>query len=177
MRLYFFPGNVLLGLILILFGLSAILREYGINIPFFRVLFALLLIYLGLAMLLGKPIFRTDDDISLFTNTNIKVTKNINEEYNIIFGTGEIDMRELIIEEANEPIEVNVIFGNGVLKINNEHPVLIDASSAFGSVRMPEGNSIVFGDYTYQNEIEDSGLNRIFIKASAVFGKLEIKSE
>jgi len=177
MKLYFFPGNILLGIILILFGLSAILREYGINIPFFRVLFALILIYLGLTMLLGKPLFRTDDNISLFTNTDIKVTKNINEEYNIIFGTGEIDMRELIIEEANKPIEINVIFGNGVLRINKDHPVLIDASSAFGSVRMPEGNNIVFGDYTYQNEVEDSERKRIFIKADAVFGNLKIISE
>lgn len=177
MRLYFFPGNIFLGIILILFGLSAILREYGINIPFFRVFFALILIYLGLTMLLGKPIFRTNDNISLFTHTDITVTKNINEEYNIIFGTGEIDMSELIIEEAKEPIEVNVIFGNGVLKINKDQPVLIDASSAFGSVKMPEGNNIVFGDYTYQNEVEGSERKRIFIKASAVFGKLEIKSE
>ena len=175
MKIGFIFTGTFWGIILILFGISAILRSFNINIPFFRIIFALILVYLGVALLVGGPQIG-DNNFTLFNENNVRLHESVNSEHNIIFGKGNIDLRDIEIKDKDIKIEVNAIFGSGLIIIDSDTPVQIVADSAFGSVEMPDNSSISFGSSNYNNQDNETEENYLKIKASAVFGSIEIQN-
>jgi hypothetical protein len=53
--------------------------------------------------------------------------------------------------------------------------VQIRMSSAFGSVRAPDGATVSFGDRTWSSPAYRDGAPALRIKAAAVFGSLAIR--
>ena len=53
--------------------------------------------------------------------------------------------------------------------------VKISANSAFGSVVMPESNTIVFGTRSYESPGFNSGKPYLEISASAAFGQISFR--
>lgn len=173
MRMNFLFSGTFWGVVLILLGISAILRTFNINIPFGRFFFGLFIIYLGLIILTGGNIFKHSQQNIIFNELDIKITDTINDEYNIIFGSGVIDLTEISPEKAKS-VEINTIFGSSEILINPNIPVIIKASSVFGKVSLPNGNSISFGDYKYTSDNKDS--EPIIVEVNVVFGSTEVKN-
>jgi|AntRauTorcE11898_2_1112593.scaffolds.fasta_scaffold37517_1 predicted membrane protein len=167
-------GGTLLGVILILVGLSALLRSFDVNIPFGRIIIGVLIIYVGIVILFGGSVFNTDENIVMFGESDIRVTNFIEDEYNIIFGSGVIDLRDINLENLDKEIEINTIFGSSEVLLDSSKPVRIEASSVFGQVKLPNGNSVSFGDLKYNNMTDETS-KTIYLKSSVVFGESKIR--
>ena len=174
MRIDFIFTGTFWGIMLILFGLSAILKTYDIHFPFARIIFALIFIYIGVAILVGGPFLTKYENTALFNKQHIKVTDHINDEYNIIFGKGTIDLTDIQAKKTWTDVEINTVFGSSKVLIDSSNPIKIKVSSAFAGAQLPDGSTISFGDYTYTKKGTDTEGKLINIEASVVFGNLEI---
>lgn len=175
MKISFLFSGTFWGVLLILFGLSSILKSFNINIPLARIFLGVIIIYVGIVMLFGGDIYTGKNNI-VFNDTNIKVTENISDKYNIIFGSGVIDLTEISPEKFRTGIEVNTIFGASEILIDSSKPVILNISSVFGKATIPDGNNITFGDYRYVNVDEEKNQDVIEIEGSVVFGSMEIRN-
>jgi len=176
MKIGFLSTNLFWGTLLIVFGISAILRSFNINIPLFRIVLALLLIYVGVSLLLGhKLTFEGNENITLFNESYYSLKDIKNNEINIIFGKGIVDLTDFNSKENNiKDFEINSIFGTTEIRISKNSPVKITASSAFASVTMPDKSSIVFGETTYKSSDKTVNGETLIIKSNAVFANLDI---
>ena len=177
MRIGFFFTQTFWGVLLILFGISAILRSFNINIPFFRIFIALLFIYFGISLMIGGPRFHQsyrDGSTAIFSNIKITAQDITDDEFSIIFGSGELDLRDIETNQIRN-LEVNVIFGSGTVILDRDQLAEIKVSSAFGSARMPDGNNISFGEYTYRTPNMETDINpNLTIDGSVVFGEFTV---
>ncbi|MGZ5245382.1 MAG: YitT family protein [Bacteroidia bacterium] len=170
---FIFSGTFI-GLLIILFGISIVLKEvFHISFPVFRILFGLLIIYFGVRMIAGG--FYKTGNTQTFGNSRTEYHPN-QREYNIIFGNGIVDLSTMANVAGNRNIEVNVVFGNGILKINENVPTMIELSTAFGQAGTPERSANGFGETIYTTPGFDQSQPHLFIKASAVFGKLTVET-
>ena len=113
---------------------------------------------------------------AVFESMNFKHDSNT-KEYSIIFGSGTMDLGDIVPTDSNADAEANVVFGDGKVIIKKGVPVIMHVTSAFGEARMPNGNMINFGESYYKNEAYVEGQPCTKIKAGVVFGKLEIIEE
>ncbi|HON10477.1 MAG TPA: hypothetical protein PLE24_06375 [Chitinispirillaceae bacterium] len=170
----FLFSGIFWGVILILIGVAIIIRiVFNIHIPVFRIVLALILIYLGLKVLLGGAWTRCGSSSAVFQSSDLKITGE-SHEYNVIFGSSRIDA-SMPLAKGNDKLEINTIFGSSVLEIPSDIPVLIKVSAAFSGARMPDGNFVSFGDYTYKNKAFDKSAPYRLIKASVIFGSMTIR--
>ncbi|NLM36747.1 MAG: hypothetical protein GX202_01310 [Firmicutes bacterium] len=176
MRLSMFLSGVFWGIFLIILGLCAIFKTvFHINIPVFRIGLALFLIYIGLSMLFKGPPWRGEKNTVLFEERDLVLEEQ--GEYNVIFGRGVIDLTTLPSPPQDRRIEVNVVFGEGVLRIKRDTPLTIKVNSAFSGVRLPDGNQISMGEYTYRSGEQTGNGGRVLVEAKVVFGSLVFDEE
>lgn len=98
------------------------------------------------------------------------------KEYNIIFGSSIIDMRDIDFSSKSKEIKINTIFGGSVLKIDEDTPVKIKADAAFGNADLPNGNTAAFGTAKYESETFSKDTNYLFVKVDVVFGDFKVRS-
>lgn len=173
----FLTSAVFWGIVIILFGLSLIIKEvFHINIPIFKIVFGLLLIYWGFRVLLSgiyKNGFSKDQDV-VFGNKKFEYVETINS-YDIVFGSGVIDLFKISENELSRTIKVDVVFGNGTILLNENIPTLVKMETAFGSVQAP-GNSVNgFGEKVFTNATYSPEKPHLLVKASSVFGRIDIQ--
>jgi predicted membrane protein len=171
MRFGFVFNGIFWGGFLIILGLLAIVKAvFHLNISMFRIGFALLIIAIGLSMLVTRPRFHGGNNTVLFGNRQLFLAEQ--DEYNVIFGQGLIDLSAVNNEPRTRQLEINVVFGEGVIKINPDLPMTIKVSSVFAGAELPDGNRVTMGDYTYRtpNYTEHNG--GIRVKANVIFGNL-----
>lgn len=60
-----------------------------------------------------------------------------------------------------------------MIKINPQLPTKIVVNSAFSEAKMPDGNIVSFGKYTYKSPNFKEEENHLFIQANVVFAGLE----
>jgi len=174
MKMGFLFSGVFWGVVVIIIGISIIFKTvFKIDIPVFRIIIALIFIYAGIKIItggFGKPAIKNG---VFFGEANI--TGDIkNKEYNIIFAKGDIDLSAFELPDRTEEFQLNTVFGHGRLKINSSLPVRIQVNTAFAGVKLPNGNNVAFGEYFYETKAYKEGEKHLFIKASAVFGALEV---
>lgn len=173
MRTCFIFSGVFWGAILILLGISIILKSLlNINIPFFQLLIAFFFIYLGVSILAGGVCWKRSPKTIVFEEREVEGKPH--ERYNVVFGRGEIDLSKISLEKGNVRVSVNTVFGSGVIKLNPQIPAEIKVSSVFAEARFPDGNSIFMGKYTYKTRDFKSEENYLVVDADVVFGALEI---
>ncbi len=164
------------GIILIIIGLSIIFRiVFDINM--FRVVIGVLLIFFGIKVLIGKNFFHTSrgSDV-IFNQQKVTTLAGSNTEYNVIFGKAIYDLRDIeIIGKSKVRVELNAVFGSAELILNRDIPVKIQAESVFGKTLLPNGNSTSFGTIYYTSENAADSSSYLQVKASSVFGNIEIK--
>ncbi len=160
------------GIILVLLGLSVILKSLlNIDIPVFKIVFAVILIYLGIRILTGSSL-KTKNTI-IFNRTRLS-SQTDKDEVNIIFGSGLVDLRDLVDLKENTNREINIIFGSGRVILPENTSLLIKSDTVFGESRFPDGKTDFFGEYKYKNKFEEDGPT-LFLEINVVFGSLVVE--
>ncbi|MEI0604779.1 hypothetical protein R4K55_11205 [Brachyspira alvinipulli] len=159
----FYASKILLGLFVICVGIYVLIRYcFNINMPFilytpiFRMIIGMIIIFLGVYILVGKH----------YVGDSIPK----NGKYDVYFKTTTIDLYDLEIDR-NKSIYVNTVFSDTVIFINDSVQVHIKASSAFGSVSLPTGDSVSFGE---TNFVIGSSDKILYLNVDAAFAQIRI---
>jgi hypothetical protein len=170
MRFGLLSGGVFWGLFLIFIGVLYTLRSiFNLNIPVLRTIVALFIIYIGVSMLINSGSARRNTVI--FDERNMSNTDS--QEYNIIFGTGVVDLSKVNID-SDVRKEIDTVFASSTIRVDPDIPARIVVNSAFAWAQMPDGNGIAFGQYTYVTKSYVPGEKHLEVKADVVFGELKI---
>jgi predicted membrane protein len=166
------------GIVLILIGLGIVIRiVFNIDLPIFKLLVAFFFIWLGLRIMLGDRgnlhFHATKNDV-VFNENSFKEFNNENKEYNVVFGKAIYDFRELEIKDKTT-IHLHTIFGGAEIKLKRGTAYRIKAESVFGGIKLPNGNTSVFGTTNYKSENFNADSAHLFIKAEIVFGGIELQ--
>ena len=165
-----FSGKIFWGSYLVIVGILAIIMSYtNVNVSFFRIAAAVLLIYGGVFLLFGGNL-QVDPETTFMAT--VRETVRNSGERNTIFGEGIYDVQPPE-DGQNIYLEFNTVFASTTIRVPRDVPVKVEASSAFGVINTPDGSSSFFGERTYvSGETGDTGV--IHIRANAVFGSLKI---
>ena len=162
------------GVMLILFGASMILRAiFNLDIPIFRIVFALVIIYFGVKLLVGRQAFKGENNFSMFRSSDVTMSES-GGEYNVIFGQSSIDLTNIDISESSQKVEVNVVFGSGNLLIDPDKPMKLKISTVFADCKLPHRNINFFGDSNYKTPSFVEGENYLLLNIDVVFGNVVI---
>lgn len=164
------------GLVIVLAGLAIILNVvFNVRIPFFRILAGLVLIYIGLSLVIGMRVRVRTEKTTVFDDRTMEVTKA--GEYNVIFSRGVIDLTGIALKPGRNKVHASVVFGSGTLVVDPAVPTKLHVSAAFAGARMPDGNTISFGDYNWKSDSLSDTIPYLDIEATAVFGGLDIRNK
>jgi hypothetical protein len=163
------------GVLLIAVGAWFLVRRYvPVHIPVIRIIIAVIFVYVGIRVLVRGPAVYRDGNTTVFSNSTLQYSPGAGRDYNVIFSTATIDLSTVTMTDAGVRAQVNVVFGNGTLRINPAMPVRVTMSSAFGTVDAPNGHSVAFGDTVYATPSYKDGAPALDVHATAVFGRLTI---
>jgi hypothetical protein len=176
------------GIILILCGISVIVRiVFNIHIPIFRIVLALILIYFGIRVLVGGNWICSHKNWccssgnwncstgngTVFGSSAMSVMSG-KSEYKVVFGSAAIDATAEVSGES-ERISIKTVFGASKLTIASSVSTIIHVSTAFGETRLPDGNSVSFGESTYKNAAAKEGkMPMREIEVRVVFGSFVV---
>lgn len=172
-------AGIFWGTILILVGFGLIIKiVFNIDFPIFKFIVAFFFILLGLKMLFGDfGIFKHSNrhgDV-IFNERYIHGRVSGQKEYNVIFGKAEIDLTDIELKPGRNKLEINSVFGSSKVLLNKDVPVRIKADVAFGGISLPDGDTGGFGSSIYESDNFDENSAYLYIKASAVFGNIDIR--
>ena len=163
-------SSIFWGVILVLLGISVILKAvFKIDIPVFRVVFAILLIYWGAKILFGDIFHRSKDHTVIFHNSQF-VDSDLKKEYNVVFGRSEINLRNVDLSRGNLKTQINVVFGSSSAYIDPEIPTIIKVDTVFGESTLPDRSINAFGEYVYKSPTYSEGQPYLLIEMNVVFG-------
>jgi predicted membrane protein len=169
------------GVLFILIGLNIILRTFfNINVPFFRIAFALLVIFIGVKIMFPSNWSNTQwrtiaDERTTMFSEQVFSGEKVPSEHSVVFGSAKIDLTKIDVSKNTVKIKVDTVFGGTEIKIDPLKPVKITASAAFGGVQLPNGNAAAFGTSIYQSDSFKDGEPALLVEVSAVFGGVDIK--
>ena len=159
----FYASKILLGIFVIGTGIYVLIRYcFNVNMPFilytpiFRMIIGMIIIFLGVYILVGKHYLGDSVPRS--------------GKYDVYFKTTTIDLYDLEIDR-NRKISVNTAFSDTVILINDSIQVHIKASSAFGSVSLPTGDSVSFGE---TNFVIGSSDKILYLNVNAAFAQIRV---
>ena len=171
-------AGIVWGIILILIGLGIVIRVvFNIDFPVFKFLVALFFIFIGLRIMFGSfgiVNFNFNRNDIIFNEKRISGNPGENE-YNVLFGKGVFDFRDIDLSEGSVKVKVNTIFGASEILIDSEIPVKIKAEAVFAGAELPEGNTAVFGTSYYTSENFSQESPHLYVKVYVVFGGVEVK--
>ena len=171
----FFFSGIFWGMVLILLGISIIIRiVFHINLPLVRIVFALILIYLGIRVLVGGSWLCSHRNQTVFGSSTVSATQG-SSEYQTIFGSAAIDATADVTGDTPEKISVTTVFGETKVTIASSVPTVVRAEAAFGSARFPDGNTVSFGETTWKNNAAKAGdTPKRMIESNVVFGSFVV---
>ena len=169
---YLFSG-VFWGILLIIWGISIIIKVvFKIDLPIIRILFAILLIYWGLKMLFGLSFNLKQENV--FQQTQ-NARLHPRREYNVIFSKGNIDLRDLDFPTKTTKIEIDVVMGNGIVRLNPNVPFKMKVEAVLAEARLPEKNLAFFGDAVFYSPAFQADKPYFLIELDVVLGNAEVK--
>lgn len=159
-----------LGILIILVGLSTL-----VEFPFFRIAFAVFIIWLGFRVLSGqtrgsatwvKKHAWSEDTLNralIFSGIDAKVTSSAfrGGEVVAVFGGGQIDLSAVKSKKTTIEMEIVAVFGGLKLIVPDSW-----------SVRS-EGVSLL-GDFANHTKIKSKKTTELLLKGAAVFGGVEV---
>ncbi len=165
------------GIVIILIGLSVLLKGLNIHFPIFKIVIGILFIYFGIKIITGgfghKTFHGGKNEVIFgekeFTTENVK-----DQEYNVLFAKGLFDLTNVSPQTPGQHLKINTVFGASELRIKKNMPVKLTISTAFGSAKLPNGNSTALGTTHYSSENLKEQEPFFDIKADVVFGALDI---
>lgn len=170
----FLSSGIFWGFIVILFGVGILLKSvFHVNIPFFKILIGIIVILFGVSIIFNA-INSTRRNNTVFREYNFNFG-TIEKEYNIVFSKGVFDFTNFNFSNYNgEFIKINSAFSKSEIYLSRNFEYEIRADSVFGVVRLPNGESVSFGNIARLENAENSGLKRINLHVSSVFGDTKI---
>ncbi len=172
--MHFMSHGLFWGLLVVLFGLSIIAKAiFKIDIPVFRTILGLYLIFWGFKMVFGGFGVKTSDNSVIFGNYNIKGSK-IKSEHNIVFSSGTIDLNDVDLSEGSVRTEIDVVFGSADIYLNPEIPAVVRVENVFSDTKMPGRSISFFGNSTYKTPSYVEGENFLKVSIDVVFGAVRI---
>ena len=162
------------GVFLVLLGVSVMLKAvFHIDIPVFRAFFALFLIFLGVKILLGGSGRRDADCWPTWSTTSpAKPVDGIS--YDVVFGKRLLDLGAMEWNGENARVHLQTVFGHTTLKLSPSIPTVLKVSTAFASAQFPDESAAAFGNYAYKSRAFQEGKPCVTVKASVVFGALDV---
>jgi hypothetical protein len=168
--------GLMLGLFLLLAGLSVLAKEvFGVEIPVFRLAFALLLLYAGVSLLAGTAGYRTPrpwDEVVVFGVTELDVSGR--DEATVLFGQGTVDLSSV---QPPRKLTLNVIFGDAQLRYAPDTPLRIVSNTAFGATELPGGQTLPFGERQWTSPAWLADQPAIELTTNVVFGHLALRPQ
>lgn len=166
---------MIIGIIIILVGLSMLFN----GIPFFRIAFGLLLLFWGVSVIVGGfghrwHFWKHEPYNAVFSESTFTGNEK-SKEYNVVFGKGTFDLRDIYIDSTTKEIRIHTVFGGCEILINKSTPYRISANSAFAGAEMPNGNTTAMGAVTYESPSFKPDSAFLDIHADIVFGGLKIR--
>ena len=163
-----FDGGVFWGLLIIVLGLLLVIKQlFNLDMPVTKITFGFFFLLLGIKILFFNNWnflnVSTSHDVIFGSNTMIYNEEE--DEYNVVFGEGKLDLTELT-QSPEDKIEVNAVFGEMKVYISKNTKLIIKQDAAFGSVKVePDKHKDVPKTITVK------------LKANAVFGSLRVVRE
>jgi len=154
MKMNILFGHLFWGILVILIGISLILKGFNISFPLFKIFIAIIIILLGVKLLIGG-----------WGNTKKKEAQTrfystTENEYNAIFASQKLDLTS--IEPDASPIEINAVFASFVVEIPDDINFDFSTTAFCGSIDLPEDAP--------KDKTKVRGA--VKIEANAVFGKI-----
>lgn len=174
---------VFFGVLVVLAGVSVLLGAlFHIHFPLVRTAFALLLVFFGVRILVGAWGPRSAELASagsaVMSDLHFAPTQAAPSfKYDVIFGRGVIDLTRLPKPERPMLVEVNAIFGSALVTIDPAWSIVVEGSSAFGEVRMPDQSMTAFGTARYRPRGQERDAALVQVRCNAVFGSCQIVEE
>lgn len=101
---------------------------------------------------------------------------DLQEQYSHAFGQMTIDLRNLGILDGTTEIEANISFGSLEVILPPDVPVRVEAQTTFGSVDVLDREaSGVRAERTVRTEDYDDASRRISLEVNAAFGSVEVR--
>jgi hypothetical protein len=174
--------GLFIGVLIILLGLGIIVNViFHIHIPIFKILFGLVLIFIGLKIILGPwfffPLRHGESGNAIFQERTYRGFISDSKEYNAVFGKAVVDLQDIELKEKVTRIKINAVFGSADVILNKVTPVRIKADAVFGGVQLPENITGAFGTSTYQSKNFNEDQNYLVIEATSVFAGIVIRNQ
>ncbi|MDP4093192.1 MAG: hypothetical protein Q8920_07500 [Bacillota bacterium] len=169
--------TIMWGFFFILAGVLLMINQLtDIDIPVFRTLFGLLIMFIGFSILFKRKHYdySYNKKDAVFDDVHTEASSSNFEKYSVVFGKQTVDASNMILD-TNKKIKFEVVFGEGTLLLDPDTPVIIKADAAFGNVDLPNNEQFSFGSRTYEFGIIDRNEPYLEISANAVFGRLNIR--
>jgi hypothetical protein len=167
------------GAVLIVVGSLMVVNViFHINIPISKIIFALILIFFGVRVLMGRNCCTTSSSCctgnkAIFSEAKLN-TVPLAKEYSVVFSSGQIDLSTISPIVETTKVSVNTVFGATVIKINPDIPARFTIDCAFASAKTPNAQQTSFGSHFYQTPAYKEGEPYLWVEADVVFGSLEI---
>lgn len=183
---------VLGSLLLIAGGLTIVSSIFDLRLPIGKIVFALLLIWIGVSIITGPKSWRSSR-----SNRNTSINENVtcervtfgeksvvyqsgevitNSSYEASFGALSLDLREGVIEDGVTTIKLNASFGGINIYAYPTMPIKITADCSFGGVNV-FGEEVGGMDTTYSYESDTYAMSdkKLEIVADCSFGGIEVR--
>ena len=167
------------GLFLIFIGFALIIKYvFNLDIPVGKIVIALFFISIGIKLLVGQTKFlhtgKKETDI-IFNDARLNGKDISASEYNVIFGKLVLDLRDMELSDLPKRLEINTIFGATEILINESLPIHIKAEAVFSGAKLPNGNTVTFGNSEYSTSSYNPSDKFLMINGDVIFGGLEVK--
>jgi predicted membrane protein len=173
----FISSGTFWGVMIILFGLSILLREvFHIQIPFMKIIFGIFLIYMGVRVIAGGSWKGRAGNSTVFGESDMHYDSR-HDDYDIVFGSGTVDLFKMEIPTQKRKIEVSVVFGNGTVIINDSIPMKIEMNSVFGASILEDKRINALGKTYNTTSAYKEGQPYVLLETNVVFGKLTLHSK
>ena len=159
-----------------------------IDLPVFRILLGLAVVYLGMKMVFGAFNIHMDGlrfekvataNKAVFTDTDFHVKSETSgamyQDFSTVFGESKLDLSTLSKDELSKRFEISTVFGKTEVITPKDVPLVVETNSAFGSVVVRGDKSAAIGNGTYKTPDFSNEKPHLKIEANSVFGSIEIR--
>lgn len=191
-------GSIVIGTFFVMAGISIFINViFGIHIPFGRIFFGLLMLYVGFMFISGFSRFNAGGCCAQYRgsagcHSNCLGKAEIiidgatiaqhqtNYEYSTILGSTIIDLSHLRPEDISAEktpimVTINTVLGRTDIKTNKNIATRINAHGALSSTDLPDGTNVVMGSHIYSSHAAPAA-PQIIISTNTVLGGLEVTS-
>lgn len=199
----FLLTSAFLGLVVLTYGLTMLFQLFfKVQLPTWKAFVALILIYVGLVLLstdlrlvppnkhepgLKTVLFQSNTiaiqsseerwstQLNRYYSPDTIFNNNINTDYNIIFGKGNLDFSNYKIDRSNIFIEANYVGSRGEIVINRNTPVKIYFHPAMAIISFPDGKLITpLKKNIYVSPAYNDNISAIILRIHVAFSMVNI---